>query len=222
MEALLDEAPRHKGLLLAAASGFTQYAYALAPAGRRLRRGPDLARATALRARARKLYLRALDYGLRGLEVDFPGLPRGLRRRTRGGARPDAQEHVPLLYWTAPLGRGHRAGQDDSELSADQALAEALMRRALALDEGYERGSIHDFFISGRAAARRWAARSSARGSTSSARSRSARAARVRRCVSFAETVSVARAGPQGVREPARAGARRRCRPRAGAARSPT
>ena len=32
------------------------------------------------------------------------------------------------------------------------------MRRALALDEGYERGSIHDFFISYEAGRRPWAA----------------------------------------------------------------
>ena len=31
--------------------------------------------------------------------------------------------------------------------TADQASAEALMRRALALDEAYEHGSGHDFFI---------------------------------------------------------------------------
>jgi predicted anti-sigma-YlaC factor YlaD len=38
--------------------------------------------------------------------------------------------------------------KSDAALTADQGLAEALMKRALALDEGFELGSIHDFFIS--------------------------------------------------------------------------
>ena len=55
---------------------------------------------------------------------------------------------VPLLYCAAANWGAAMAVQiDDSELSADQALAEAMARRALALDEGYEAGSIHDFFI---------------------------------------------------------------------------
>jgi len=38
----------------------------------------DLARATHLRERAKGLYRRALGYGMRGLEVDHPGLRKSL------------------------------------------------------------------------------------------------------------------------------------------------
>src|SRR5690242_19712396 len=73
MESLLAENPRHPGLLDAAASGFTQYAYAFVQQDADEAEPGDLAAAEALRARARRLYLRAQRYGLRGLEVKHPG-----------------------------------------------------------------------------------------------------------------------------------------------------
>jgi tetratricopeptide (TPR) repeat protein len=194
VEGLIDEAPRHKGLLFAATSGFVQYGYGKVQQDADFIEATDLARATELRTRARKLYLRALGYGFRGLEVDFPGLRR--RLRTEGAAALDAtrREHVRLLYftglaWFAAIS----ISKDDSELTADQSLAEALMRRALLLDEAYDRGALHDFFIS-------WEGRGeSVGGSFARARSHLERAQalaggnRVSAYVNFAETVSVAR-----------------------------
>ena len=84
MEGVLAEKPRHRGLLTALASGFTQYAYAFVQSdadaadldGR-------LYAARAGRARARKLFLRARDYGLRGLEVAPPAAGRPAQGRAR-------------------------------------------------------------------------------------------------------------------------------------------
>ena len=150
IEALLGETPRHDGLLLAATSGFTQYSYAFVQAEADLTEEKDLARATALRARARKLYARALRYGFRGLEVRHSGFEAGLRsdalrERTLAAT---TKADVPLLYWTgAAWGAAISLSKENAELTADQGLAEALERRALALDEGFELGAIHDFFI---------------------------------------------------------------------------
>ncbi|HEY9175795.1 MAG TPA: TRAP transporter TatT component family protein, partial [Verrucomicrobiae bacterium] len=69
MESLLAESPKHDGLLFAASSGFTQYAYAFVQQEADEVEGDDLARATAMRDRARRLYLRARNYGLRGLDA---------------------------------------------------------------------------------------------------------------------------------------------------------
>src|ERR1700720_676640 len=66
IESLLAQAPRHQGLLLAAASGFTEYAYGALQQDADFVEAKALARATELRNRARKLYLRALGYGFRG------------------------------------------------------------------------------------------------------------------------------------------------------------
>jgi predicted anti-sigma-YlaC factor YlaD len=194
VEGLLDEAPRHKGLLLAAASGFVQYGYGRVQQDADFAEAHDLARATELRARARRLYLRALGYGFRGLEVDFPGLRERLRTDGENALARTRKEHVPLLYstglaWFAAIS----LSKDDSELTADQSQAEALMKRALALDEGYDHGALHDFFIS-------WEGRGEAvGGSFERARAHLDRAEalagghRVSALVNYAETVSVAR-----------------------------
>ena len=193
VEGLLEEAPRHKGLLFAAASGFVQYGYGRVQQEADFIEARDLARATELRTRARRLYLRALGYGFRGLEVDFPGLRDRLRTEGAAALGRTRKEHVPLLYftglsWFAAIS----VSKDDSELTADQSQAEALMRRALALDEGYDRGALHDFFIS-------WEGRGeSVGGSFARARTHLERAEalaggkRVSALVNFAETVSVA------------------------------
>jgi hypothetical protein len=80
---------------------------------------------------------------------DFPGLRDRLRTEGAAALLRTRKEHVPLLYftglsWFAAIS----VSKDDSELTADQSQAEALMRRALALDESYDRGALHDFFIS--------------------------------------------------------------------------
>ncbi len=149
MEGLLESAPRHRGLLLGASSGFVQYAYGWVQMEGDMVEGKDLARATELRERARKLYLRARDYGLRGLEVDFPGLRDALARDPKVSLARTKQEHVPLLYWTAMGWAGAMSLKvNDSDVSADQPIVEALARRALELDEGWGLGSIHEFFVS--------------------------------------------------------------------------
>lgn len=148
IESVLAESPRHRGLLLAAASGFTQYAYAFVQGEADFFEDEDLARATALRARAVRLYLRARTYGLRGLEVGHPGLAERLLGDPAGALAPTRREDVALLYWTAAAwGAAIALAKDNSELAADLPVVEALARRALALDEGFSEGAIHDFFI---------------------------------------------------------------------------
>jgi hypothetical protein len=192
MESLLAEMPKHQPLLLASSSGFTQYAYAFVQQDADFLEENDLGAATALRSRARRMYLRALDYGFRGLEVDVPNLRTQLRKDPQAAVNKLRKTHVPLLYWTANAwGAAISISKDDPELAADQNLVEALMRRALALDEAWERGSIHDFFISYEGG------RASVGGSLTKAREHFERAmqfsqgTRVAPLVSYAETVSV-------------------------------
>src|SRR5438270_730817 len=72
METLIAESPRHSGLLLAAASGFTQYAYAFVEEDAEETEPKDFEASEEMKIRARKLYLRARNYGLRGLAVAHP------------------------------------------------------------------------------------------------------------------------------------------------------
>lgn len=148
-ESLLAQSPRHQGLLFAACSGFTQYSYAFVQMEADYVEAQDLQRATDMRVRAKKLYLRAREYGLRDFEVQFPGFREGLKADADKWLARTAKKHVPLLYWTAASwGAAFAIDIADSQLSADQPIIEKMMRRALALDETWGQGSIHDFFIS--------------------------------------------------------------------------
>jgi predicted anti-sigma-YlaC factor YlaD len=149
IESLLDQTPRHQGLLLAACSGFTQYSYAFIQQESDFVEPQDFDRARTMRARAKKLYLRALEYGMRGLEVSISGFRDQLRNDPDAALAKATKKNVPLLYWTgAAWAAAFAIDKADAEMSADQTLMEKIMRRALALDEGFEMGSIHDFFIS--------------------------------------------------------------------------
>jgi predicted anti-sigma-YlaC factor YlaD len=202
MEGLLESSPRHEGLLLAASSGFVQYAYGWVQMPADVAEANDLARATDERERARKLYLRARGYGLRGLEVDFPGMREALARDPVAALARTRNEHVPLLYWTAMGWAGAMALKvNDSDVSADQPIVEALARRALELDPCWGKGAIHEFFVS-------WeAGRSSIGGSLDRAREHfdeclaCARGRRASPYVTYAESVSVSRQDKAQFRE---------------------
>lgn len=149
IESLLAENPRHRGLLMGAASGFTQYAYAFLQQPADELEPQDLERATALRTRARKMYLRARDYGLRGLGLRRAGFEADLRRDPKAAVRQVPRSDVPLLYWTAAAwGSAIALSKDNPELVADQPVVEALIDRALELDERFDHGAIHSFLIS--------------------------------------------------------------------------
>lgn len=148
IESLIEQSPKHKGLLTAAASGFTQYAYAFVQMPADYIEGQDLDRATAQRVRAKRLFLRARDYGLRSFEVEFPGFRERLKADPDAALARTTKKHVPQLYYTAAAwGAAFAIDKADSSLSVDQVYIEKMMQRALALDEAWELGSLHDFFI---------------------------------------------------------------------------
>ena len=153
IESLIDASPRHQGLLTAAVSGFTQYGYAFVQQEADFTEATDLERATQMRQRAKKLYLRAAEYGLRGIEVDVPGFRDKLATDADATLAKLSTRHVPLLYWTAAAWAAALAiDVNDPDLATKQTSIEKMMHRALALDETFEQGAIHDFFITWEAA----------------------------------------------------------------------
>jgi len=61
----------------------------------------DVTQSSVLSARARNLYLRARDYGLRGLETKHRDFAVALRKDPKSAVRMMQASDVPLLYWTA-------------------------------------------------------------------------------------------------------------------------
>jgi predicted anti-sigma-YlaC factor YlaD len=148
MESLLAEVPRHEGLLLASASGFTQYAYAFVQLEADALRAEDLERSRELLARARKLYLRARDYGLRGLEGEHRGFTARLQSNPRQAVGAATRADVPLLYWTAAAWVAAIAtDKTDARMVSDLPRVDALLERALILDEAYDQGALQTLMI---------------------------------------------------------------------------
>jgi predicted anti-sigma-YlaC factor YlaD len=149
MESLLAKSPEHVGLLTATASGYTQYAFGFVQSEADRLESTDFARAQEQHVRARKLYLRARDYGLRGLDVAHPGFTSHLQSDPAGAVSGCRKDDTPLLYWTAVAWTAAIAqGKDDPALVGDLPKTQALIDRALALDESYGDGAIHSFLIS--------------------------------------------------------------------------
>ena len=166
IEGLLAETPRHQGLLFApvnsvredpvrqgllfaAASGFTQYSYAYVQEPADEAESDDLPKSEVLRVRARNLYIRARDYGIRGLEAKHVGFGQALPREPKTAVLKAKKGDVPLLYWTAVAwAAAISLSKDQPELVAQQPQAEALIDRAYALDRDYDHGAIDNFLIS--------------------------------------------------------------------------
>jgi predicted anti-sigma-YlaC factor YlaD len=147
-ESVLEQNPRHADLLLATARGYAQYAYAFLQQEADVLEESDLAAAERLRLRARRLYLRARDYGLRGLEVEHEGFAAALRADPVEAVRALRADDVPLAYWTAAAwGSAIALSKDEPHLVAEQPVVQALIDRALALDEDFDSGAIHAFLI---------------------------------------------------------------------------
>lgn len=149
-ESLLDTAPRNKDLLIATCSNFTQYGVAyLGTEALVLGEAEHHDEVAHLNARALKLYLRAKSYCLRAMEVRFPGIGERLLKDPAGALKAARTGDVPLLYWTAASwGSAIGLGIDKPDLVIDLPVVRALADRAIVLDETWNKGALHEMFIS--------------------------------------------------------------------------
>jgi predicted anti-sigma-YlaC factor YlaD len=148
-ESLLESVPRHAPLLLATCSGFTQFGYAYVETEADILGEAHHDESAALRDRALKLYLRAHDYCLRAMDVRFKGIgPQLVSDPVPALARAEEKD-VPLLYWTAASwGAAIALAVDKPDIAIDLPSVRALAERALALDESWGNGAIHELMIS--------------------------------------------------------------------------
>jgi predicted anti-sigma-YlaC factor YlaD len=148
MESLLSESPRHQGLLLTLGSGFTQYGYAFVQMEAERLEDTDLDAARQGQVRARNLYLRGRNHLWQGWEVRHPGFVEALFHDPQAAVSQATEEDVPWLYWTAASwAAAISLSKDDPSMVGDLPKVEALIDRALVLDEDWNRGSLHQFLI---------------------------------------------------------------------------
>jgi predicted anti-sigma-YlaC factor YlaD len=165
MESLLYETPRHRGLLVACAKGFTQYAYAFVQLDASERELEDFAEAQALRQRAKRLYLRARGYGLRALELDHVRWRQALDEHPRAAVRTLGRGDLEALYWTAAAWAGAIGlSKDDPARIGELPQVESMIDRALELDPAFDAGGLQGLALAFEPA--RAGAESSAHGAT--------------------------------------------------------
>ena len=147
-EALLASDPKNRGLYLTTAEGFVKYASAFVHTDAERLEKRDFRSAQSLRQRAKKLYLRGRNYALSGLTLDYPDFEKKLREAPQQVLQALSDKDVPLLFWDAAGWAGAiTTNVNDMSLIAELPFVEAMMGRALELDEDFEGGAIHEFFI---------------------------------------------------------------------------
>ena len=148
IESIIDADPERQDVLLFANTGFVLYANAFLQADAAIAEWDDYDLALELSERARRMYLRARDYGLRNVEVDHPGITARLQSDPETAVAVFEAEEVESLYylggaWMLAIS----LGLDRPGLVADLPAARALLDRALELDEDFERGALHSAFV---------------------------------------------------------------------------
>lgn len=77
-----------------------------------------------------------------------PGFEQALRSDPRSAVRLVGRRDVPSLYWTAASwGLAISLSKDQPDIVADLPIVEAMIDRALELDESFQSGAIHSFLI---------------------------------------------------------------------------
>jgi len=148
VETMLEESPKHRGLLFAASQGFTSYAYLAVQQDMDRAKGNDFELEDRLRARARRLYLRGHQYGMRGLDAAHPGFSMKFSRNPREAMANLNPKDLQLMYWTAAsLGLAISCSRDDVDMIGRIPQVEALIDRGLELDETWNAGAFHEFAI---------------------------------------------------------------------------
>jgi predicted anti-sigma-YlaC factor YlaD len=148
MESVLAKVPEHRGLLTGAARGFTQYAYVYVQLPADELEENDVQAAYSQRLRAKRLYLRARDYGLRGLGFDGTDTMRRLREQPKQVLSEAGDESIELLYWTGlSWAAAISLGKDEPALVADLPIVDEIIARAAELDVDFDQGGLHTFLI---------------------------------------------------------------------------
>ncbi len=148
VESLLAAQPGNADLLLAASSGFTQYAAGWVEQPADFIEDEDFFAAQVQYERAARFYLRGYNYGLRGLEIRHPGFTAAFQTDPLAAVAQLRREDAPLAYWTAAgLGSAISLSRTNPERLAQLPAVEALGERSLALEPVWNLGAVHELLI---------------------------------------------------------------------------
>jgi predicted anti-sigma-YlaC factor YlaD len=149
-ESLLEQSPENTELLLSTGSVFAMYANAFVQTPAGMLPDAEYQKQAQMLRRAKNLYLRGRGYIFRALELRHPGFGRQLVQGPVDTLLASMEvEDVPYLYWGGASWLGAFSTDPfDMELLLAVAKPVAFLERALALDETFNDGAIHDALIS--------------------------------------------------------------------------
>jgi len=148
IESIIQTSPTQSEALVFACTGFTLYGNAFLEVDADIAEWDNYERSLEIRDRTWRIYVRARDYCLRGLEVKYDGIAERLRQDPLAALTVTESEDVEVLFLLgAAWGLAISNAIDRPALVADLQVVRALMARALELDADYERGSIHTALI---------------------------------------------------------------------------
>lgn len=149
LEAFQYDNPKNKNYLILLSRSYANYAFGFLEWNMMKYRGVDETRRSLNEARAKNFYLKGKGYGLQVLmknsafEKAFTKDLDSFNKALRGMGR----RYLPALFWTAFNWGSYVNLNKDSPLAiAEFPKAEAMMRRALELDEFFFYGGPHMFF----------------------------------------------------------------------------
>lgn len=145
MDSLILQLPEHTGLLLSACRAYTQYAYAFLQLPAEELENSNISEASRMRARARGLYKKAMDYGRRAIDIQSPGLLAMLEKASDHDLiKAVTTEETDLMYWTTAAWAGWLGSSvDDTAAIADIPQVVKLLDLALSKDETHDHGALH-------------------------------------------------------------------------------
>ncbi|HTP59151.1 MAG TPA: TRAP transporter TatT component family protein [Spirochaetia bacterium] len=154
-EALLQADPGNAKLALATARAFAGYAFAFVQIPADELPADQVDAQLAGHMRAKKLFLRARDYALRGLEVRHKGFRAALDGKGPAAALAmTTREDIDYLYWAGASWLGAFSAEPfDFTLLITLPRAVALLQQVETWNDSYSEGAVHEIFISFYAAA---------------------------------------------------------------------
>jgi predicted anti-sigma-YlaC factor YlaD len=148
-EIVLQVDPDNPKILLATSNAIALYAFAFVQAPASMLPGDKFEEKQLEIKRAKKLFLRARDYVTRAIAIKYPGFSLSLPEdKLKVLLSTMTKSDLPYLYYAGLTSMGaFTTDSFDMELTVLLPKIVMLLSRVLELDETYEMGGIHDFFI---------------------------------------------------------------------------
>jgi predicted anti-sigma-YlaC factor YlaD len=149
-ESLLEADPANASLALATGRAYVSYAFAFVQAPADVLPAQRVDEQRAMRQRAKKLFLRARGYVLRGLETRHPGFTASLDGQgAQAALRMVNKSDADYLYWAgAAWLAAFSADPFDFAQIVTVTRAVALLQQVQDWDDAYDAGAVHEILVS--------------------------------------------------------------------------